>query len=196
VITTLNKIREHSPCSIGWRTLLCGLGKTDSDDEPLSIADILEHNDLDDALWCLRAVDGHLRERRLLAVYIARQVVHLAAVAGAAGLLELAERLAPCGPETRVLGVPTCPSTAPGSAQHQADWAVIAATDWSWRHGGADLYWVACEAGGALAAAADEAYVDSPEIAAWTARETFRTALEAELRRVCAECAAQPEEVA
>ena len=32
--TTLNKIREHSPCESGWRKLLAHLGKTKSDDEP------------------------------------------------------------------------------------------------------------------------------------------------------------------
>jgi hypothetical protein len=77
IYTTLNRIREHSPCSNGWAKLLRYLGKTQADDEPLALATILESNGLDDALWCLRAVDGHEKEMRLYAVWCARQVQHL-----------------------------------------------------------------------------------------------------------------------
>ena len=55
-ITTLNKIREHSPCEDGWIKLLKHLGKTKADDEPLDLLTILESNGLDDALWCLRTL--------------------------------------------------------------------------------------------------------------------------------------------
>jgi hypothetical protein len=55
--TTLNLIRSHSPCTSRWEKLLKYLGKTKADDEPLSIATILESNGLDDAVWCLRAVE-------------------------------------------------------------------------------------------------------------------------------------------
>ena len=72
--TTLNKIREHSPCEDGWKKLLATLGKTKSDDEPLSILTVLDSNGQDDALWCLRAVDGHDMEIRLFVVWCARQV--------------------------------------------------------------------------------------------------------------------------
>lgn len=77
MMTTLNKIRQHSPCADGWQKLLRHLGKTQADDEPLSITTILDSNGLDDALWCLRAVEGHNREIRLFAVWFARQVEHL-----------------------------------------------------------------------------------------------------------------------
>ena len=53
------------------------LGKTQADDEPLALGTILDGNGLDDAIWCLRAVDGHQREMRLYAVWCARQVQHL-----------------------------------------------------------------------------------------------------------------------
>jgi len=53
--TTLNEIRELSPCRKGWEKLLAHLGKAKADDEPLHILTILESNGLDDALWCLRA---------------------------------------------------------------------------------------------------------------------------------------------
>ncbi|MCA6423836.1 MAG: hypothetical protein IM568_13640, partial [Flavobacterium sp.] len=49
--TTLNKIKAHSPCKDGWDKLLNHLGKTHADDEPLSIATILQSNGIKDALW-------------------------------------------------------------------------------------------------------------------------------------------------
>jgi hypothetical protein len=70
---TLNQIRKHSPCRSGWEKLLRGLGKTAADDEPLWIDEILDYNGLDDALWCLRAVERCDREIRLYAVWCARR---------------------------------------------------------------------------------------------------------------------------
>lgn len=75
--TTLNKIRSHSLCAGGWEKLLKNLGKTKADDEPLAITTILESNGIDDALWCLRAVDGYQKEMRLFAIECARSVQHL-----------------------------------------------------------------------------------------------------------------------
>ena len=75
--TTLNAIRKYRPCESGWKKLLAYLGKTKADDKPISILEILESNGIDDALWCLRAVDGHDKEIRLYAVWCARQVQHL-----------------------------------------------------------------------------------------------------------------------
>jgi hypothetical protein len=75
--TTLNKIREQSPCVEGWAKLLHNLGKTKADDEPLSITTILDSNGLDDAIWCLHTVDGYQSEMRLYAVDCARSVQHL-----------------------------------------------------------------------------------------------------------------------
>jgi hypothetical protein len=48
--TTLNAIREHSPCADGWAKLLRHLGKTQADDEPLALTTILDSNGPDDAL--------------------------------------------------------------------------------------------------------------------------------------------------
>jgi hypothetical protein len=53
--TTLNKIREQSPCTEGWIKLLGALNKTKADDEDVSFLTILESNGVDDALWCLRS---------------------------------------------------------------------------------------------------------------------------------------------
>lgn len=75
--TTLNKIRSHSPCTDGWAKLLAHIGKTGADDEPLGLDVILASNGLDDALWCLRAVDGHEDAVRKLACDYALMVEHL-----------------------------------------------------------------------------------------------------------------------
>ena len=90
--TTLNKIREHIPCHEGWAKLLRNLGKTKADDEPLPITTILDSNGLDDALWCLRAVDGYQREMRLYAVDCARSVRHLMTDKRSIAALDVAER--------------------------------------------------------------------------------------------------------
>lgn len=92
--TTLNKIRQHGPCADGWKKLLAALGKTQADDEPVSIAVIVESNGLADALWCLRAVEGRDREIRLFAVWCARQVQHLMTDAHRPAALDVAERFA------------------------------------------------------------------------------------------------------
>lgn len=92
IYTTLNKIRAHNPCFGGWAKLLRHLGKTQADDEPLALATILDSNGLDDALWCLRAVDGHERKMRLYAVWCARQVRHLIDDPRSLAALDVAER--------------------------------------------------------------------------------------------------------
>jgi len=75
--TTLNKIRSHYPCADGWEKLLNSLGKTKADDEPLDLLVILVSNGLDDALWCLRAVEGHDDRIRQLACDFALEVADL-----------------------------------------------------------------------------------------------------------------------
>lgn len=92
IYTTLNKIRAHNPCVDGWAKLLRHLGKTQADDEPVSLLTVLESNGLDDALWCLRAVDGHEREMRLYAVWCARRVQHLMTDPRSLAALDVAER--------------------------------------------------------------------------------------------------------
>ena len=84
IFTTLRQIFGKGPCGIepntdgslkGWLRLLYYLGKTEADDEPLSLLAILASNGLDDALWALRAVDGYDREIRLLACDFAEHVL-------------------------------------------------------------------------------------------------------------------------
>lgn len=92
--TTLNKIKQHTPCSKGWEKLLKFLNKTKSDDEPIELLTILESNGLDDALWALRAVDGFDREIRLMACDFAELVVHLANDERSAKAIEVSRRYA------------------------------------------------------------------------------------------------------
>jgi hypothetical protein len=73
--TTLAAIKDHGPCTDGWKKLLNSLDKTKADKKPLSLLTILEHNGLDDALWALRAVDGYSKAMRLYAVFCARYVL-------------------------------------------------------------------------------------------------------------------------
>ena len=100
--TTLRKIRAAFPCGmqledgqrVGYLKLRHYLGKGYGDDTPVDIATILDSNGLDDALWCLRAVDGHEREMRLYAVWCARRVQSLVEDPRSVTALDVAERYA------------------------------------------------------------------------------------------------------
>jgi hypothetical protein len=94
ITTTLNKIREHSPCQEGWTKLLAGLGKTAGDDELLPFAKILEINGFKDAIWCCRAEPLYDKEWRLLAVKYARRVEHLNTDPAVKNAYDVAERYA------------------------------------------------------------------------------------------------------
>ena len=94
VTTTLNAIRKCSPCTEGWTKLLASLNKTKADDEVLELSHILESNGLDDALWCLRAVEGIDKEARLFAVFCARQIQHLNDDPVVKNTIDIAERFA------------------------------------------------------------------------------------------------------
>jgi len=92
--TTLKKIRDQSPCKEGWEKLLNYLGKTKADDEQLPLLTVLDSNGLDDALWCMRAIEGRDKEIRLYAVWCARQVQHLMPDPSSLEALDVAEKFA------------------------------------------------------------------------------------------------------
>lgn len=94
ICTTLNAIREHSPCADGWAQLLAHLGKTGPDDEPLPLVVILDSNGIDDALWALRTIKGEDARIRHFAVWCARQVQHLITDARSLAALDVTERYA------------------------------------------------------------------------------------------------------
>ena len=177
IYTTLNKIRSHGPCTDGWTKLLKHLGKTGADDEPLSLLTVLESNGLDDALWCLRAVDGQQQEMRLYAVWCARQVQHLMTDPRALTALDVAERHAYGEASDKEL------STAWDAARDAAWYAAgspAAAAAWAAARAAA---WAAAAAEGAEWAA-----VAVAEAAMWAAKAkakaAARAAQEAEFRRV------------
>ncbi len=157
--TTLNAIREHSPCHEGWTKLLRTLNKTKADDVPVSIIQILDSNGLDDALWCLRAVTGYDKEIRLYAVWCARQVQHLMTDPRSLNALDVAERFAN-GDATRI-ELAAAWDAARAAAR---DAARAAARDAAWAAAG-DAAWAA--AGDAAWDAARDAARD----AAWAAQE-------------------------
>jgi hypothetical protein len=174
--TTLNRIREHSPCKEGWSKLLTYLGKTSADDEPLEIATIVESNGLDDALWCLRAVEGEDRKIRLFAVWCARRVQHLMTDTRSLRALDVAEAYAN--------GTATLDELkkARGAAGDAAWAATRAATrDAAWaatRAATRDAAWAAT-----MAATRDAAWA-----AAWDAgKEAEIQAQTQELLRICKE---------
>ena len=168
--TTLRKIRAADPCGMrledglvsGYLNLKLHLGSGHGDDTPIDIATIIDSNGVDYALWCLRAVDGHAREKLLYAYWCARQVPSLmedprsvaAPDNGAASDDELAA------------------ARAAGAEAAWAALAALAATDDSWAALPAKE-----GARAALAAARD-------------ARDDARATQAAELKRICAEIAA------
>lgn len=134
IYTTLKHIRKHSPCSNGWAKLLCHLNKTRADDEPVSLLTILDSNGLNDALWCLRAVDGYQREMRLYAVWCARQTQHLMTDQRSISALDVAENYANHQAtdaeldEASVAALNAVLDTACGPAR-EAAWAAARTTD-------------------------------------------------------------------
>ena len=166
--TTLNKIRDYGPCRDGWEKLLKYLGKTKADDEPLSLLTILKNNGLDDALWCLRAVDGYEKEMRLYAVWCARQVQHLMTDQKGIEVIDVAERYAH-GQATRD------ELRAARAASIDAAWAA---------KGGAasDEAWAA-----AMNAASDSACAAARDSAWAAARDAARAEQETEFKRMLKE---------
>ncbi len=149
ITTTLNRIREYGPCANGWAKLLAGLGKITADDEPLSYADIVRINGIDDALWACRAEPQHAKEWRLFAVWCARQVQHLMNNARSIAALDVAERHA---------------------TGHATDAELAAARDAAWA-AARDAAWAAVwdAARDAARAAAWDAARDAAWAAAWDA---------------------------
>ena len=177
--TTLDKIREHFPCALGWKKLLAHLGKIQADDEPLSIKTVLESNGLDDALWCLRAVDGHDREIRLYAVWCARQVQHLTHDKRIVDALNVVERFAN--------GTAT-PEELDAAGAVAGDAAEAVAGDAA---GEAAAWAVAREAAGAAARAAEGA----ARPAAWSAAGAAQAAARAAARAAAWSTAREAQEI-
>ena len=190
--TTLNKIRAHSPCKEGWEKLLKYLRKTKSDDEPLSLLTILDSNGLDDALWCMKAVDGRDKEIRLYAVWCARQVQHLIKDPRSLVALDVAERFANGEATKEEL------AEAEAAAMDARDSAYVEVSDATWNAASAAMDSAYVEVSDATWNAANDAAMAAAMYAgskacyasrvAWdAARDAARVAQEARLREVCNE---------
>jgi hypothetical protein len=166
--TTLNKIREKEPCFPGWDKLLEGLNKTEADDEHLSIISIIDSNGIVDAIWCLRAVEGHDKEIRLFAVWCARQVQYLMTDPRSIAALDIAERFANGEASSEELSAAKADASAASMAAWDAEAADLAA-------------WAAEAAAWADASAA--AWVDA--MVASAAAMSARAAQEKRLREIC-----------
>jgi len=75
ITISLAEIRAESPCADGWRKVLAAKGPDMEAQFPL--ADIIETNDLDDALWAMQCLPEYNNLWRKYAVWCARQVEHL-----------------------------------------------------------------------------------------------------------------------
>ena len=132
ITTTLNKIRDHSPCQEGWGKLLKHLGKTKADDEPLPFAVIVESNGLGDALWCCRTAPERDREWRLFAVWCARRVQHLMIDPRSVAALDVAERFARGEATVEELAAARAAArAAAGVAARAAAWDAAGAAAWA-----------------------------------------------------------------
>ena len=174
ITTTLRKIRQHDPCSEGWRTLLSYLGKTGADDDPLPLVTILQSNGLDDTLWCLRTITGHDKEITRFALACAQEVKHLMTDQRSLDALDALERhleiplsreeldkvLAAARAAGAVAGAAAGAAWAAGAAESAAGAAAGAA---AWAAAGAAA-WAAWAAGAAGAAARSAARARQSQI--------------------------------
>lgn len=190
--TTLNKIWGRRPGKGTWEKLLAHLGKTRADNAPIDIATILQNNGLDDALWCLRAVEGHDREIRLYSIWCARQVQPLIGDKPNDEALDVAERFANGLADLQELEAAVeAVGRFAGDAWHRSRAAAWPAAWARWTA-------VARVNAGYGAWAAAEAAAYAAEAADWAARGAERAAMvdaqAAELRRVlqCIDAGADP----
>ncbi len=168
--TTLNQIRDCKPCQEGWKKLLKYLGKTATDDKDLSLLTILESNGLNDALWCLRAVEGFEREKRLYAIWCASQVRHLMTDERSLSALVVAERFAEGLATKDELTIAEAASWAAARADAAADRAAnVAAAARAANAAAAAAAWAADAARAANVAAAANA---ARARAAWSPSKT------------------------
>ena len=173
---TLNKLREHDLDN----ELLESLSKTYADDAPIKISAIFASNGLDDALYCLCAVEGYDKELRLYAVWCARQVQHLMTDKRALAALDVAERHAYGRASDAEL-------KAAWAAAREAAWDAASAAELAAAWAAASAAWAAAweAAESAASAAASAAWEAVARAAREAAREAMSTAQAAKLCEVC-----------
>ena len=151
--TTLNEIKKHNPCRLGYIKLLKFLEKTGADNEPLEFKTILESNGIRDAIWCLRAVSGHDKEIRLFAVWYARQVEYLDPTGTAKQTNNVSEKFANGEATSDEL---SSASDAAWAAASYAAWAAAWAAERNAESSASDAAWAAAMAASAAVSDAQE----------------------------------------
>lgn len=156
---TLKQLRSHGACVSGYNKLVCALAGKAFDAEretyiryahkdPVSLEYIAESNGVEDAIWCLSAIDGVERDARLFAVWCARQVQHLMTDERSLRALDIAERFANGNAtEEERAAAWAAARDAAGAAAGAAAWAAAraAARDAAWAAAG-DAAWDAAGA--------------------------------------------------
>ena len=169
VTTTLNKIRDYSPCEDGWEKLLKSLGKTKADDETLTFEQIYSSNGYDDTLWCLRSVPEQEMLWRHFAVDAAEMVEHLMDDERSKNSLRVARRHAEGqATDEELTAARAAARDAAWDAAWAAAWAAARAAAWDAARDAAwDAAWAAARAA-AWDAARDAAWA-AARAAAWDA---------------------------
>lgn len=76
--TTLNEIKRHNPCQDGWEKGLAALGKTEADNDPLHLRNILKASGVANCIWTFRCFPPEYdRTWRLMAADFAEQALHI-----------------------------------------------------------------------------------------------------------------------
>lgn len=136
---TLKQLRNHDACVEGYNKVVCMLKGIEFDEDkethirfnhsaPISLVDIANNNDVDDALWCLRCNREWYRDSRLFAVWSARQVQHLMNDKRSIAALDVAERHADGLVTDEELAAARA---AAGDAAWDAVWAAAGAAAWA-----------------------------------------------------------------
>jgi len=130
ITTTLNKIKDHSPCKDGYEKLVKSLGgpKTYGMDTPVTFKQIFDSNGYNDTLWCLRATDEQYHKLwRHFAVDAAQAVEHLMTDQRSKNALLVARRYAEGKATDEEL---SAARAAAWAAARDAAWAAARAAAW------------------------------------------------------------------
>jgi hypothetical protein len=162
-------------------------------DKKIKLLTILESNGLDDAVWCFSALDGFDKQKRLFAVFCARQVQHLMKDEQSINAINVAEKFANGEATKEELKM----AADAADAAYADAYAAYAAAAYSAAAYSAAAAAYSDAAAAAAAADADAYYVAdaayyAADAAYYAAADAYyddaRKAQEVELRRILKEC--------